>query len=97
MAPKRKLDFKFKQSVLKYAEENSGEQAARHFNIDSRRIRYWKKQKDELKKFVDKSSRARLAGGGRKKVSLELETKLPDWIYSTACEESKFKNMFKIC
>ena len=46
--------------VLKYAEENSGEKAAGRFDIDPRRIRYWKKQKDELTRLADKS-RARLA------------------------------------
>lgn len=53
----------------------------RHFDIDPRIIRYWKKQKDELTRLANKS-RARLVGGRRKKVSLELETKLPEWIYS---------------
>lgn len=79
MAPRRKFDFKFKEKVLKYAEENSGEEAARRFDIDPRRIRYWKAQKNEL--LLANKTRARLAGGGRKKISLELETRLTDWIY----------------
>lgn len=49
------------------------------FDIDPRRIRYWKKQKDELTRLADKS-RARLAGGRRKKVS-----KLA-WSYKQNCQ-----------
>nr|XP_046273126.1 zinc finger and SCAN domain-containing protein 2-like isoform X2 [Scatophagus argus] len=80
MAPRRKFDFKFKEKVLRYAEEHSGEEAARHFNIDSKRIRYWRKQRSEL--LLADKRRARLAGGGRKKVNVELEKKLSEWIYS---------------
>jgi len=63
-----------------YAEENSGEQAARHFDVAPKRIRYWRKQRDELR-LADKG-RARLAGAGRKKVSVALEAELPEWIYT---------------
>ncbi|XP_051246668.1 zinc finger and SCAN domain-containing protein 12 [Dicentrarchus labrax] len=80
MAPRRKFDFKFKERVLQFAEKTSGEEAARNFNIDSKRIRYWRKQKSEL--LLADKRRARLAGGGRKKVSVELERKLSEWIYS---------------
>lgn len=79
MAPRRKFEIKFKEKVLQYAEETSGEEAAKRFDIDPRRIRYWKKQKTELLS-ADKK-RARLTGGGRKKVSMELEGKLSEWIY----------------
>ena len=51
-------------------EENYGAKAARPFDTDLKRIRYWKKQKREL--LLADKRRARLAGGGRKKVSLEL-------------------------
>lgn len=77
---KRKFDIKFKEDALKYAAEHSGEQAAKHFNIDPKRIRYWKKQKMDL--AAANKKRARLPGGGRKKVSEELDPKLSEWIHS---------------
>ncbi len=94
MAPRRKFDFEFKERVLQYAEENSGEKTARHFNIDSKRIRYWRKQKEEL--LSADRGRARLAGGGRKKVSLELEKRLSEWIYSMRDQHKRVsRNMIK--
>lgn len=80
MVHRRRFDVKFKERVLLYAEEHSGEKAAKHFDIDPKRIRYWKKQKSEL--LLADKRRARLGGGGRKKVSLELERRLSEWIYS---------------
>ena len=76
---RRKFDVKFKEEVLRYAAEQSGEKAAKHFNIDSRQIRYWKKQKNELKAADGKIARIT---GGRKKVSEEMETLLSEWIYA---------------
>ena len=78
MALRRNFDIQFKEKV--YAEEHSGEKAAKQFDIDPRQIRYWKKQKNELN--AAKKTRARLAGGGRKKVSLDMETSLVKWIFS---------------
>ena len=77
MAPKRKFDIKFKEKVLKFAEEHSGEKAAKQFVIDPRQIRYWKNEFNAAKK-----TRARLAGasGGRRKV--DMETSLVKWIFS---------------
>lgn len=80
MSPRRKFDFKFKERVLQYADQHSGEETARHFNIDSKRVRDWRKQRAEL--LGADQRRARLAGGGRKKVNWELERKLSAWIYS---------------
>lgn len=79
-AKRRKFDIKFKENVLEFAAEHSGERAAKHFNIDPRRIRYWKKQKLGL--AAANKKRARLPGAGRKKVSEELDTKLSEWIHS---------------
>ena len=39
----KKYDLKFKLSVIKYAEENSGEAAARCFSVDPKRERLVKK------------------------------------------------------
>ena len=76
---RRKFDVKFKEQVLQYAREHSGVKAAKHFNVDPRQIRYWKKQQNELSGA--EKSRARLSGGGRKKVSEDLETELIEWIH----------------
>ena len=47
----RSFDLEFKLKVLEYAREHTGEAAARKFNVDGKRIREWKKQKDELGKL----------------------------------------------
>uniref|UniRef100_A0A671XQP1 HTH CENPB-type domain-containing protein n=1 Tax=Sparus aurata TaxID=8175 RepID=A0A671XQP1_SPAAU len=87
MAPaqkrKQKYDLKFKLSVVKYAEENSGEAAARHFCVDPKRVRDWRKNKKELQRLSEEDSkRARLPGGGRKKASEELESNMRNWVIS---------------
>ena len=65
----KKYDLKFKLSVLKYAEENSEEAAARCFSVDPERVR-----ETELQHLSEEdSSRTRLPGGGRKKAREELE------------------------
>lgn len=82
MAPHKKYDVKFKLNVVQYAEENSGEAAARHFGVDPKRVRKWKKNKTKLQELAkENDKRARLHGGGRKKVSEELEAKVVAWIF----------------
>ena len=44
----KKDNLKFKLSVVKYAEENSGEAAARRFSVDPMRVRDWWKNKTKL-------------------------------------------------
>ncbi|XP_028828416.1 uncharacterized protein kiaa1958 isoform X3 [Denticeps clupeoides] len=73
MAPKRKYDVKFKLDAVRYAEQHSGE--------DPKRIRDWRRQKQELLSVPDQH-RARLEGGGRKKVSEEMEARLAGWVAS---------------
>ncbi|KAK0134673.1 TBC1 domain family member 13 [Merluccius polli] len=74
-------DLKFKLSVVKFAEQNSGEAAARHFSVDSKRVREWRKNKSELQHLSEEDSkRARLRGGGRKNEELELQ--VCEWIHS---------------
>ena len=66
---KKKYDLKFKLSVVKHAEENSGEAAAGSFSVDPKRAR-----ETELQRLSEEdSNRARLPGGGRKKASEEPE------------------------
>uniref|UniRef100_A0A8P4FYH3 HTH CENPB-type domain-containing protein n=2 Tax=Dicentrarchus labrax TaxID=13489 RepID=A0A8P4FYH3_DICLA len=94
MASRRKFDFEFKERVLRFAETNSGEKTARHFNIDAKRVRDWKKQREEL--LLADRRRARLTGGGRKKLSVELERRLAEWISSMKEEHCRVsRNMIK--
>ena len=45
MAEKRKsYNLKFKQSVIKYAEENSNKEAGRKLFIDESMVRRWRKK-----------------------------------------------------
>ena len=70
----KKYDLKFKLSVIKYTEENSGEAAARRFSVDPKRGRDGRKNQTELQRLSEEdSNRARLPGGGRKKASEEPE------------------------
>ena len=39
---RRKFDINFKENVLEYAAEHSGEQAAKHFDIDPKRKKFKK-------------------------------------------------------
>uniref|UniRef100_A0A672HC15 HTH CENPB-type domain-containing protein n=1 Tax=Salarias fasciatus TaxID=181472 RepID=A0A672HC15_SALFA len=77
----KKYDLKFKVAVVNYAEQNSGEAAARHFSVDPRRVREWRKNKTALQRLSEvDSKRARLRGGGRKKASEELEVNMREWV-----------------
>ncbi|KAL2091434.1 hypothetical protein ACEWY4_013697 [Coilia grayii] len=79
----KKYNFKFKLSVIKYAEEISGEAAAKHFSVDPKRVREWRKQKSELQRLSEEGSKnVRLPGGGRKKASEELEVNIREWVLS---------------
>ena len=70
----KKYNFKFKLSVVKYAEENLGEAAARCFSVDPKRGRDWRKNKTELQRLSEEdSNRTRLPAGGRKKDREEPE------------------------
>ena len=68
MTEKRKIyDLKFKQSVIKYAEENSNIEAGRKFSIDESMVRRWRKKSSEISgKSSSQSKKRRLSGGGRK-------------------------------
>ena len=70
----KKYGLKFKLSAVKYAEEKSGEAAARRFSVDPKTGRDCRKNQTELQRLSEEdSSRARLPGGGRKKASEEPE------------------------
>ena len=88
----KKYDLKFKLSVVKYAEENSGEAAARRFSVDPKRVR-----ETELQRLSEEdSNRARLPAGGRKKAREELEINMREWVISKlARQERVFRKMIR--
>ena len=67
-------DLKFKQSVTKYAEENSNREAGRKFSIDESMVRRWRKKSSEIRdKSSSQSKKRRLSGGWRKPFLGNLE------------------------
>ena len=75
--------LKFKQSVIKYAEENSNREAGRKFSIDESMVRRWRKKSSEINdKSSSKSKKRRLSDGGRKKFlgdQVFLDYSIPDF------------------
>ena len=70
----KKYDLKFKFSVVKSAEVNSGEAATRYFSVDPKNVRDWRKNQAELQRLSEEdSSRARMPAGGRRTASEEPE------------------------
>ena len=64
---KENYDLKFKQSVIKYAEENSNREAGKKFSIDTSMVRRWRKKSPEISdKSSSQSKKRGLSGGGRK-------------------------------
>ena len=82
MTEKRKsYDLKFKQSVIKYAVENSNREAGRKFSIDENMVRRWRKKSSEISdKSSSQSKKRRLSGGGRKPLLGNLEEELVEKI-----------------
>uniref|UniRef100_A0A3B3BNU9 HTH CENPB-type domain-containing protein n=1 Tax=Oryzias melastigma TaxID=30732 RepID=A0A3B3BNU9_ORYME len=82
MSIKRSFDLNFKLRAVAYANEHSGEASARHFGVDPKRIREWRKQVNDMERKVAEKGPAskRLTGGGAKKASDELEELLLTWI-----------------
>ena len=86
--------LKFKLSAIKYAEENSGEAAARRFSVDPKKVSDWRNNKTELSE--EDSNRVRLPGGGRKKASEEPEINMRGWVISKrACHERVSRKMIR--
>jgi Brinker DNA-binding domain len=75
---KRSYDSAFKLRVVEYAVKHSNRGAGRQFNVDEKRVREWRSQRDEL---ACNPKRRRLEGGGRKTVlSDETEERIIGWI-----------------
>ena len=77
---KRSYDAAFKLKVIEFAEQNTNRGAARKYDIDEKRVREWKKQKDQLGSL--NSKKRRLDGGGRKAALPDMEEELVTWIES---------------
>lgn len=76
--------MRFKLSAISFAEKHSTEAAARVFSVDPKRVRDWRKNKAALQRLsAEDGERARLHGGGRRKVSRELEFKMCEWFKGT--------------
>jgi hypothetical protein len=77
---------KFKLEAVAYAELiNSNRSAGEKFNVDKKRIREWRKSKDDLvatKKKDQGAKRKRLDGAGRKPLDVQMEEVLVEWIYN---------------
>ena len=82
MTEKRKsYDLKFKQSLIKYADENSNREAGGKFSIDESMVRRWRKKSSEIiNKSSSQSKKRRLSVGGRKPFLGNLEEELVEKI-----------------
>lgn len=75
---KRSFDASFKIKVAEFAEKSSNRGAARKFEIDEKRVKEWRKQKQSLTDLPSK--KRRLDGRGRKAAHPEMEEELVSWI-----------------
>ena len=78
----RSFDMALKLRAVEFAAKNSKEAAARKFDVNSRRIREWCKQKKllKLKKGGLLTIRKWLSGVGRRALNKDMEEVLFDWI-----------------
>ena len=77
---KRSYDAAFKLKVIEFAEQNTNRSAARKYGVDEKRVREWKKQKDQLGSL--NSKKRRLDGGGCKAALPNMEEEFVAWIES---------------
>ena len=82
MSKRRAYDVTLRLKAVEYAEKTSKKAAARIFTVDTKRIRKWCSQKEQLVSMTKKpgKKRKRLHGAGRKALDLEMEEELFSWI-----------------
>lgn len=71
--------------VIKYAEIHGNRPASRRFQVNERRIREWRSNRNEIEALARSKGgkqKNRLTGGGRKPLSTGLEELLLEWIYN---------------
>lgn len=66
----------FKLKVIHFAEQSNNSVAARHFTLNEKQVREWRKKKDE----ISKSPKLMKAARGHKPSFPALEEKLADWV-----------------
>ena len=71
--------MEFKIDVVKYAKQNSNNNAAKNSKVDRKRIREWVQNGNKL--LPMKRSRCRFHGGGQKLTDAELEEQVLSWIH----------------
>ena len=54
---KRSFDAAFKLRFVKYAEQDTNRGPGRKFGVDEKRVREWRKQKDELQTLPSRDGR----------------------------------------
>ncbi len=59
----RSFDISFKLRAIELAEKNTKEAAAREFDVDSKRIREWCKQKAKLQEQAHRTSKRKRLNG----------------------------------
>ena len=69
----------FRQTVAKFAKENSINSDSMKFKVDRKRIGEWINNLEKIS--TKKSTKKRLDGGGRKPMIVENEENLLEWIY----------------
>ena len=60
---KRSFNSAFKLKVVEFAEKNSNRGAGRHFGVDEKRVREWRKHKEQLESSPRKENGWRRSKG----------------------------------
>ncbi|KAL3085429.1 hypothetical protein niasHT_031381 [Heterodera trifolii] len=76
----RAYSIQEKVEILDFAKKSSIHAASRHFGIDRKMVREWKKQEANLRKKAESSKRKRLEGGERKVPNGNFEEVVFQWV-----------------
>jgi len=80
---RQKYSLAVKKQVITFAESNGNRPASRRFQVDEKRVREWRANKNKIFVLLGTKKgkeRSRLHGGGRKPLSTRLEEVLLEWI-----------------
>ncbi|KAL3087207.1 hypothetical protein niasHS_009087 [Heterodera schachtii] len=84
----RAYSIQEKVEILDFAKKSSIHAASRHFGIDRKMVREWKKQEANLRKEAESSKRKRLEGGGRKVPNGNFEEVVFHYTHVYAADET---------
>ena len=78
----------FKIEAVAFTESSTNQAAVRNFKVDAERIHDWRKRKGDLQDLSEdgQAKRKQFVGGGRPKISEDMEEILLDWIYEQRSE-----------